>query len=228
MNATVLPERERLETLAGAIEVWQQQLDEDSQAAQSVDGAFVDRFKETNRRLVELNNDLHPEDFSPEALAEIRGLIINMMDAVENIDTKQPLDSLDRVLVLFEAMRHSIRDAIDWHVEGAGTDSKATVAMLYAYLEDVPKKQIAELVGVGPRQVQRWARDGGVPTRRLDLVARLVRLLSMAWTDEGVIGWFSRPRRELGGRAPADVLDDPAFERDLLLAARQGRAQHGS
>jgi hypothetical protein len=56
----------------------------------------------------------------------------------------------------------------------------------------------------------------------------LVALLWRAWTPAGVVAWFYRQRRDLDGKPPIDVLDDPEYERSLMTAARQGRAQHGS
>ena len=42
------------------------------------------------------------------------------------------------------------------------------------------------------------------------------------------MAWFYRGRTDLDGKPPIDVLDDPEYERALMIAARQGRAQHGS
>ncbi|HEX2161523.1 MAG TPA: hypothetical protein VHF88_06855, partial [Thermoleophilaceae bacterium] len=63
---------------------------------------------------------------------------------------------------------------------------------------------------------------------RLTLVARLVSILRHAWTPAGVVAWFDRPRRELDGRAPRELLDDPANERILIATARSSRNQYGS
>ena len=53
-------------------------------------------------------------------------------------------------------------------------------------------------------------------------------LLAETFTPEGALAWFDRPRRDLGGAAPIDLLDDPAAHDALLDAARRGRAGHGA
>jgi uncharacterized protein (DUF2384 family) len=89
--------------------------------------------------------------------------------------------------------------------------------------------ELSEPTGVSIRQLQRRRHDGGgVSSHRLQIVARLVACLRHAWTDQGVYSWFERPRPELDGHAPVELLDDPDRERDLLLLARAGRVEGGS
>jgi uncharacterized protein (DUF2384 family) len=80
-------------------------------------------------------------------------------------------------------------------------------------------------MGVSERQLQRRRHDGGLSTPRMQVLARLVAILRHAWTDQGVYAWFQRPRGDLAGAAPIVLLDDPANERALLIAARAGRIQ---
>ncbi len=100
--------------------------------------------------------------------------------------------------------------------------------LLEEWLPRVSRKQVAVLLGVDERTLQRWAANGVRTSRRLYLVTKLVSLLKEGWTPEGVVAWFGRPRPELDSRAPLDVIDDADYERHLLLAAREGRAEHGS
>ena len=53
-------------------------------------------------------------------------------------------------------------------------------------------------------------------------------MLRHAWTPKGVLAWYHRPRRDLGGKAPLELLDDPGSERLLLSAARDSRTQYGT
>jgi hypothetical protein len=219
----------RLQRLEDLLDEWKRQVFEDLEHTDDVDDAFRERFAHTGTRLLDLNEQLYPEDFDDAALAEIRDIILKGIKAATEVPEDRPLDRLDDFLVRAEAIRHIIRDALDGHVKGlADDDAKAIVESLRDQLPRLKQKDLAGLVGRSPRQVQRWARDGGPPTRRLLLVSRMVALLKRAWTEEGVVSWFDRPRGELDGKRPLDTLDDPAYEQRLMLAVRQGRAQHGS
>lgn len=231
------PERDQLRRVEGEIERWQTALREDlatsTQESEAVDhtldSAYMERFVETALRL---SSQLHrevPPDIDPEALAEIRGHIIEGLQALNAIDEERPLDSVDAFLVHAEAVRHIVRDALDGQPDGNESSAKELLEGLAQRLPGVSKRQLGDLIGVGERQVQRLAKDESrVPSHRLQLVARLVALLWRAWTPAGVVAWFYRGRADLGGRSPIDVIDDPNYERALMLAARRGRAEHGS
>jgi hypothetical protein len=82
------------------------------------------------------------------------------------------------------------------------------------------------LLGVRERTFQRWiseteaSRPEGDDARRLRIVARIVDHLRHSLTGPGVVRWFERSRRELGGKTPAALLDEPdAVGRLLSLAA---------
>jgi hypothetical protein len=229
MKPTSPPEFERLQELEDQLEDWKQRsLEGLDESDEGLDPAFSARLEETSRRLLALNGKLHPEDWDPAALAEVRGIILEGLTALDAADPNRPLDTVDAFLVRTEAIRHLVRDALDAHVPGDTADARALVAQLSEWLPGIKRAQLAELVDRTPRHLQRWAKDGGRPTRRLQLVTRLVALLRRAWTPEGVVAWFHRPRRDLDGRTPIDVIDDPDYERDLIVAVRQGRAQHGT
>lgn len=230
------PDRDQLERLEGEIERWQTTFQEDlattaddGTPGHPVDSAYVERFVETAQRLsLQVHREV-PPDLDPEALAEIRGHIIDGLEALSELDEKQPLDSVDDFMVHAEAVRHIVRDALDGQPHGNESSAKELLEGLSEQLPGVSRKQLGELIGIGERQVQRVAKDeGSKASPRLQLVARLVALLWRAWTPAGVVAWFYRDRADLGGRAPIDVLDDAGRERDLILAARGGRAQHDS
>jgi uncharacterized protein (DUF2384 family) len=230
MTTIPSPEAERLQALDSELERWKEYiLGKLGDAGESeVDQEYGKRFAETEKRLLALNERLHPDDFDPEALAELRDVMLKWIGAAHEFDGTRPLDTVDRYLVHAEAMRHIVRDALDAHVEGAGRDAEAVVAQLLAWLPNTTQTEIARLVGISDRQFHRWKTSGGVAPRRLTLVARLVAILRRSWTEEGAIAWFHRARPELNGHTPVEVLDDPAYERRLITAVRQGRAGHGS
>jgi hypothetical protein len=228
---TTLAERDRLETIEVEItDLVEPFIREVSKAAtqEEVDPSFVDRFRDTARRLFELNEELHEEDFDPRVLAEFRGIIINAIKDVAEAEQGRPLDTIDSLLIHAEQLRHLVRDALDGHVGGVGQSSKEVMENLREILPSIRQVELAALLGRSQRQVQRWSTQDGPPPRRLELVARISALLRHSWTEEGVVAWFFRPRPDLEGKKPVDLLDDAAREDAILTAARRGRAQHGS
>lgn len=233
MPAATSSERDRLATieeLTKELGEWRDALTEALRelgevAVELTDVAYQKRLKDTTDRLVQMDDELHRADFDPEWLAEFRGLLLDSLRAMQ---TDQPLDAFDKLLLNIEAMRHLLRDALDGHVERSEDDVAAVVQQLQQWLPRVSQPELAGLMGISTRQYQRWGRMHTEPTHRAQIVARLIAILRRSWTDAGVVAWFYRPRPELDGRAPIDLLDDAAWEQALFRAVRQGRAQHGA
>jgi len=226
------PEREALQRLETSLEEWLRDLQQDLEAAAvtpgTIDDAFVERFLETAHRLsLRLNKELPPA-LDPEAVAEIRGHLIEALSAGHVRRGDGPLDVMDEFVIRAEAIRHIFRDALDGEPDVNQRDARALLQALTAWLPRVSRKELATLVGISERHLQRILKDGGDATRRVQLVTHLVGLLRHAWTSEGVVAWFYRRRPDLDGQAPIDVLDDPAYERAVTLAVRSGRSQHGA
>jgi hypothetical protein len=216
-------DRVQLEELDDTIERWNTALLE---GAHTIDLEQAKRWVETARRwAVRLQAD-PPPVLDQAALAKIRKIILEGIEQQKKLE-ERPLDMLDDLIVRAEAVRHVLRDVLDGDVGVDDTDAKAVLERLIQWLPGVPQKELALLAGRSPRQVQRWLKEGGVAPHRLRLAARVIALLRHGWTPQGVIAWFMRPRRDLGGQAPIHVLDDPFFERDLVESARRGRAQQG-
>jgi hypothetical protein len=222
---------EQLETrIREALKRLQDELEASVAASETstVDPEYAKRFADTARRLsVQLSNDLPPQ-LEPAAVAEIRRIIINAMNDLEEIDPERPLDTIDKFFVRAEAVRHIVRDALDEQVSGRDGDAQTLVEYLRESLPRISQSDQAKLVGISTRHLQRLGKTGGVPPRRLVLVADLVQILRYAWTPEGVVAWFYRERRALDGHAPIDVLGNVGFESLLKRLAHQGRAEHGS
>ncbi|MDQ3094705.1 MAG: hypothetical protein M3Q82_01880 [Actinomycetota bacterium] len=70
------------------------------------------------------------------------------------------------------------------------------------------RRQLAELLGLAERALQRRRRDGGSATHRMQLAARIIAVLRHGWTDQGVVAWY-RARPDLAGARPTELLDDP-------------------
>jgi len=191
-----------------------------------IDGSAQKRLADVNRRLADLKPQLETTDLSYEQRATLYSALVDVSNAM----TADPgdLDRFEAALVGIERVRHVIRDALDEFVGGANADRRRLVHELNQSLAGIRQADIAELVAVDPRTIRRWASEAGEPEHRLLLVARLVAVLRHAWTPNGVIAWFHRPRRELGNKAPIELLDDPGSERSLLSEARSSRNQYGT
>jgi hypothetical protein len=228
MTQTLADGREALEHLSESVQEAIDRLLEEARAVEAgVDTEYADRFADSARRLTATLNEQVPPDLDPEALAEVRGYIIEMLNIILEREGEL-LDALDSLLVRAEALRHVVRDAMDEQVPGHPDDGPAQVAALDRWMPRVSQSEKAQLVGVSTRTLQRIGKGETPGNRRLDLVARVAAILRRAWTAEGVLAWFQRPRTDLDGHAPIDALDDPDLEAALLRAARRGRAQHGA
>ena len=223
----LLDERERaaLTEADGQLSEWQQAL-EAAARNEAVDEDVIDRIYETAREAVARVNANLPPQVDADARDEIRRRLIYLL-TLRPDEGLLPLDLADRVLMEAEAIRHVMRDLLQEQPPAELRDAGALIALLEEWLPSLPVKQLAELLGVSERQVQRRRNDGGPSTHRMQIVARLVATLRHAWTEQGVYAWFSRPREDLGGAAPIELLDDAAHEPELMRAARAGRVQGG-
>lgn len=193
----------------------------------AIDRESVDRLRETAQEVVHRINSKLPMQIDPDARDEIRRRLIEML-TLKMVDGEL-LDLADRALIEAEAVRHVVRDLLQEQPPVELRQAGQTVRLLEEWLPGLSVSELSELTDVSVRQLQRLRRDEkSVSSARLQLVARLAAILRHAWTDRGVFDWFARPRVELGGRAPLELLDDPSRERDLLLLARAGRVQGGS
>lgn len=91
-----------------------------------------------------------------------------------------------------------------------------------------PQKDVADLLGVSVRQLQRWLAEGGSEpaaedASRIRTVGRIVNQLRHTFTGPGVLAWFHR-QHPLLGRPPVELLDDPLRYPEVLRAARAARA----
>jgi hypothetical protein len=230
VSTATYPERDRLATieeLTNELREWHAALVAalGDLSTGLTDEAYQRRIKDTVARLVQVDGELHKADFDPEWVAEFRGLLLDSLRALQN---EEPLDAFDKLLLNVEALRHLLRDALDGHVQGGEEDVAAVVRQLQRWLPRVSQPELADLMGISTRQYQRWGQMHSEPTRRAQMVARLIAILRRSWTDAGVVAWFHRPRPELDGKAPVEVLDDAAYEQALFRAVRRGRAQHGA
>jgi hypothetical protein len=191
-----------------------------------IDGSAHKRLAEVGRRLADLKPQLEATDLSYEQRATLYSALVDVSTAM-NADPGD-LDRFEAALVGIERVRHVVRDALDEFVGGVNADRRRLLQELGRSLPGVRQTDLAELLAVDPRTIRRWSGEPGEPEHRLQIVARLVAVLRNSWTPKGILAWFQRPRRELEGKAPIDLLDDPGSERLLLSAARSSRNQYGT
>lgn len=192
----------------------------------ALDPESVERLQDTAEQVVSRVNANLPPQLDADARDEIRRRLIDMLTLHHR--NGEPLDLADQALVQAEAVRHVMRNLLQEQPPVELRNAAQVLGLLENWLPGLAVHQLAELLGMSSRQLQRRRQDQGPSTHRMQLVARLVAILRHAWTDQGVYAWFMRQRLELGGSAPIDVLSDPNYERDLLLVARAGRVQGGS
>lgn len=190
-----------------------------------LDSSFHERLESIERRLRELRRGLRLDDLDKAQIAEFHDALWEIKDLIDEREGSYDLDTVDRLLISIERVRHVIRDALDEHVAGAPEDATLAIQELREWLPGTSMETLGELVGVNRKTLSRWKKSSRAAPRRLQLVARLVAVLRHNWTEEGIIAWFVRARRDLGGRKPLSLLDDPLAEEGLMAAARSSRSQ---
>jgi uncharacterized protein (DUF2384 family) len=218
-------ERSALEDVDGQLERLQESLQTAAQAG-AVDDELLQRLDVTARQVLHRLNHNLPPHLDADARDEIRRRSLDLL--TQSTDGMEPLDIADRAMVEAEAVRHIVRDVLQEQPPARLLDAGEIVRLIESWVPTLTVKQVAELLGLSERALQRRRAQGGESTHRQQIVARLIAVLRHGWTDQGVYAWFQRPRPGLAGLAPIDVLDDPAMERELVLAARAGRVQGGS
>jgi len=224
----ILDDQERAALLTADSELSDlQEALEAAASSNALDADFFERLERTAHEAAGRVNQNLPPQVDADARDEIRRRLIDLL-TLQRTEGFEPLDLADRALVEAEAVRHIVRDLLQEQPPVAIRDGAAVIALLEDWLSTLTVRQVADLVGVSERQLQRRRREAGnSSTPRMQLVARLVAILRHAWTDQGVYAWFHRGRPEFDGVAPIELLDDPSNERALLLAARSGRVQGG-
>jgi len=217
-------EREALKAVDDSLRQIQRSLEEAARRG-AIDRETIERMSHTLKRAAQRVSENLPPQLDERAVTEIQKRLIALLTL--EIEDTTSLDVADRFLMEMEAVRHIIRDVLDEQPPIELRDAGNVVVLLEEWLPGLTVAQLAELLGLSERQLQRRRREGGNSTHRAQLLTRLVAILRRSWTDQGVAAWFHRPQSELRGSKPIDLLDDPANERNLLMAARAGRVQGG-
>jgi hypothetical protein len=154
--------------------------------------------------------------------AEVLGLLPPTLETVEAVD----LPTIRTVLkeaaaagvgrqALAEAESRSERDARGWlevlvHANEALAENPVPDRTWPVLAELLGVDLLARLVGVAPASARRYLTgDRATPdpvAERLHSIALVVGDLAGSYNEYGIRRWFVRPRAQLDGKAPADVL----------------------
>jgi hypothetical protein len=141
---------------------------------------------------------------------------------------RRPLPSAQRrdLRLPLQQVRSALVDIIEDRPVAPGLPALEVLHNLMGMV-NVPSADIAVVLDVSSRELQRWLAPGargpsGDDERRVRIVAQLVNHLRHPFTATGVMKWFERPHPILGV-APSRLLDDPLRYPELLAAARQSR-----
>jgi len=190
-----------------------------------LDNSFRERLENIESRLRELRRGLRWDDLDRAQIAEFHDALWEIKDLIDEQEDDYDLDTVDRLLVSIERVRHVIRDALDEHVAGVPEDAGLAIQELRGWLPNTSMTTLGRLVGVDRKTLSRWTKSPRSAPRRLQLVSSLVAVLRHNWTEEGIVAWFDRPRRGLEGRKPFSLLDDPLSDERLVAEARSSRSQ---
>jgi hypothetical protein len=136
------------------------------------------------------------------------------------------VDQRDRngLRVALETIRQGLASIAERQPVSDDRSPKELVQWLVGVTE-VPHARLARLLGVSLRQFQRWVSSAqaagpeGDDAGKVRAVARIVAQLRFLLTPAGTVAWFGWPRGDLGGRKPAELLDDPERLPELVRAA---------
>lgn len=188
-----------------------------------------DHVPEEVVRLVEgLGTELHSE--APSALAadpyQVARLFGATLQAEKALRHTQPSDQRRHLRTPLEVVRAALVDIIEERPVAA--DQPAT-EVLHSLMEmlNVSQGDLADLLRISKRQLQRWLAPGargpvGDDEAKVRIVAQLVNLLRHSFTAPGVMRWFGRANPLLGV-APVEWLDDSLHYPQLLSVARRSR-----
>jgi uncharacterized protein (DUF2384 family) len=169
------------------------------------------------------------EAIDPYLTLLIHRAVIQAEEAVRRSDEPE---ARDRLRIALEGLRQGFA-AIAESEPIADERSPKDVVRWLAATAEVPQNRLAALLGVSLRQFQRWlSSEGSQPegddARRVRAVARIVNQLRFALTPAGAIDWFGWPRDDLGGRKPADLLEQPQRFAELAAIAGSMRSTYAT
>jgi uncharacterized protein (DUF2384 family) len=180
--------------------------------------AFAAQVGETETRAV-------AEQLDPLIWIDLQQAAIRALTARDEGD---PREQRRKVRVALEALRFLLARLAEAQPAGEQQPIEDVIRW-FDQAVHVRQGRKAELMGVSERTYQRWiSEDTGHPSAddewRIRVVARIVIQLRHALTGPGVVEWFARPRDDLDGQRPVDLLRDPEATSRLIALATAVRA----
>lgn len=154
-------------------------------------------------------------------------LFVGLLAGEKGLRAENADDRRRRLRLALEQVRHVLRDVLDELPAAEDTDIHEVIRFVVDTAR-VPQREIAPLMGVHLRTLQRWisgeARPDGDDEARVRLVARTFSHLRHVFTGPGAVRWFSRPHPALDGTTPLTLLDDPIAAARLVHLAAGSRS----
>jgi hypothetical protein len=148
-----------------------------------------------------------------------------VISALTALNVKSEAQKRSQLRVAFERMRQAFRDLTEGAPASEEESTKEVLRWLVDVL-DVPQTDVADLLSVRPRTIQRWlsVSDPSEPhdedALRVRILARIANHLRHGFSGPGVVAWLERPHPELKGNPPGSLLDKrQSFEQLVNLAA---------
>jgi hypothetical protein len=192
--------------------------------APEVSGAIEDLINEVADGLIALDADDFTDD--PYLLAAIERAALHAKRAMD-LDDKR--DSRRQARLALDDLYRFCALLAERQPVSADRDGNAVARWLVESAR-LPARQVAPLIGVHERTLQRWAAEppestpSGEEERMLRSVAQVVAQLRYTLTAPGVLEWMRRPAEDLDGEVPAEKLKDPTGLPTVLASARNLRA----
>ena len=188
---------------------------------------------ETIERLVEMISEITPEVLRESDPYLVEAFLVGAVGCAKALWVGDDHKQRRELRLALERTRQALRDLLDECYVGQVRPPKE-VARWVLEVSGVSQQEIAALVRVAPRTLQRWistseaAAPSGEEEVRVRTLARIIDQLRWSMTPVGVVRWLRRPHPDLGGRPPADLLDEPGAYAELPKLAAATRAMVAS
>lgn len=184
---------------------------------------------ETVERLVEMISEITPEVLRDSDPYLVEAFLVGAVGCAKALWVGDDHKQRRELRLALERTRQALRDLLDGCYVGQDRPAKE-VARWVLDVSGVSQQEIAALVRVAPRTLQRWisaaeaAAPSGEEEVRVRTLARIIDQLRWSMTPVGVVRWLRRPHPDLGGRPPAELLDEPGAYAELPKLAAATRA----
>jgi DNA-binding transcriptional regulator YiaG len=178
--------------------------------------------------LRDMDREAWEQAIDPYRLVELDQVALSALLALDSDEEEARLEGAELAL---EAMQDIFTDI---HDEATVSDDRSGQEIA-RWLKDktrLPNRELAELLSVSDRKLERWfageSEPSGEDELRLRIAARIVNQLRHAMTAYGAVRWLWRPFTDLGGRSPRDLLASPTDTPRLIALAGRARRSDAS